>query len=411
MPHAPQAKKLVLVLTTSSLVTGANREALKVRVLDKIPCICYLVQFRKDKGKNVSALLDFESEVNAMTPAYVAHLSLKVRITDVDVQKINGSLLATYGIVIAVFQVVDKLGRSWFFQETFLLANISMEVILGMFFLTLSNADVQFAEKELTWKTYTTKETLITTCWVKIIDRKKFAKVALDENIEAFVGHVSSLGPKMSIHLAKEVIVPTKYSNFTDVFSEMSANVLPKQTGENEHTIELKKGKQPPYRSIYSQGPVELKTLKIYIEIILANGFVRILKSPAGALILFVCKPDNSFCLYVNYQKPNNLMIKNWYLLPLISKSLDRLGQAKQFTQLDLTSAYYQIRIKEGEKWKTASRTWYGHFEYQVMPFGLFNAPASFQSYINKILAKKLDIFIIVYLDNIFIYTEDPCQA
>ena len=69
------------------------------------------------------------------------------------------------------------------------------------------------------------------------------------------------------------------------------------------------------------------------------------------------------------------------------------------------------MRIKEGDKWKSAFQTWYGHFEYQVIPFGLFNAPASFQSYINKILAKKLNIFVIVYLNDIFIYIEDPCQA
>ena len=74
-------------------------------------------------------------------------------------------------------------------------------------------------------------------------------------------------------------------------------------------------------------------------------------------------------------------------------------------------SAYHQMRIKEGDEWKTAFRTSYSHFEYQVMPFGLSNAPASFQSYINKILAKKLNIFVIVSLDDILIYTEDPGQA
>ena len=73
-----------------------------------------------------------------------------------------------------------------------------------------------------------------------------------------------------------------------------------------------------------------------------------------------------------------------------------------------MINAYHQIRIHEGDKWKTAFRTQYGHFEYQVMPFGLFNAPVTFQGYINKILAEKLDIFVIVYLDNILIYTKDP---
>ena len=85
-----------------------------------------------------------------MTLAYAAHLGLKVRVTDVGVQKIDGSSLATYGMIIAAFRVVNKLGRSWFFQETFLLAEISMEVVLAMLFLTFSNVDVQFAEKKLT---------------------------------------------------------------------------------------------------------------------------------------------------------------------------------------------------------------------------------------------------------------------
>ena len=84
-------------------MTGASREAPKVRVLDRVFCICYPIQFRKDKSKDVLALLDFKSEVNAMTLVYAAHLGLKVRVTNVGVQKIDGSSLATYGIVIAAF--------------------------------------------------------------------------------------------------------------------------------------------------------------------------------------------------------------------------------------------------------------------------------------------------------------------
>ena len=121
-----------------------------MRDLDGVFCIYYLVQFRKDKGKDVLALLDSGSEVNAMTLAHAAHLGLKVRVTDVGAQKIDKSLLATYRLVIAVFQVVNKLSCSWLFQKTFLLANISIKVVLGIHFLTLNNADVQFAEKKLT---------------------------------------------------------------------------------------------------------------------------------------------------------------------------------------------------------------------------------------------------------------------
>ena len=123
-------------------MTDASREAPKVKVLNRILCLHSLVQFPKNKGKDVIALLDSESEVNAMTPAHAAYLGLKVRVTNVGVQKIDGSSPATYSMVIAAFQVIDKLGRSQFFQETFLLADISMEVVIGMLFLTLSNADV-----------------------------------------------------------------------------------------------------------------------------------------------------------------------------------------------------------------------------------------------------------------------------
>ena len=107
--------------------------------------------------------------------------------------------------------------------------------------------------------------------------------------------------------------------------------MLPTCTRINEYAIELKNDKQPPYRPIYSLGLVELETLKTYIKINLANGFIRPLKSPAGAPILFVCKPDSSLRLCNDYQNLNNLTIKKQYPLLLIGKSLDRLGQTKCF--------------------------------------------------------------------------------
>ena len=183
--------------------------------------------------------------------------------------------------------------------------------------------------------------------------------------------------------------------------------MLPERIKLNEHAINLENSKQPPYGPIHSLGPVELETLKTYIETHMKIGFIWPSKSLVDAPIFFNNKPFGSLCLCVDYWALNNLTIKNWYPLPLIVESLDRLGRAKRFTQLDLTSAYHQMRIKEGDEWKTAFQTRYGHFEYQVMPFGLSNAPACFQGYINKILAEKLDIFVIVYLDDILIYTED----
>ena len=319
-------------MATLTLVTSAKK-APKVRVLDRVTCICYPMKFRKDKGRDVLALLNSRNEVNAISLAYTAQLGLKAQKTNVGTQKIDGSSLVTYGMVIAAFQVLNTLNCFLFFQETFLLPDISMKVVSSMLFLTLNNADVKFAKKELTWKTCTIKEALPTICWVKLIDRKEFVTTVLDENIKAFVVYVSSLESRMTIHLArkaqlalllvKKVTVLAEYSNFADMFSEQSANVLPERIGVNEHAIKLEEGKQPPYRPIYSLEPVELNTLKIYIETNLANSFIKALKSPAVAPILFVHKPDGSLCLCVNYQRLNNLTIKNWYPLPLIGKSLD----------------------------------------------------------------------------------------
>ena len=151
--------------------------------------------------------------------------------------------------------------------------------------------------------------------------------------------------------------MPVEYLDFADVFSKKSANVLSERTGANEHAIKLEEGKQPSYGLIYSLRLVELETLKTYIKTNLANSFIQASKSLAGAPIIFVRKPNGSFRLYVNYQGLNNLTIKNWYSLPLIGESLDRLDGTKRFTQLDFISAYHWMRIKEDNEWKTIFRT------------------------------------------------------
>ena len=134
-------------------------------------------------------------------------------------------------------------------------------------------------------------------------------------------------------------------------------------TGINKLAIELVEGKLPPYGPIYSLGPVELETLKAYIKTYLMTGFIRPSKSPVGSPIFFDKNADGSLYLCIDYRGLNNLIIKNRYPLSLIGKSLDWLGLAKRFTQLDLTIAHYWMRIREGDKWKTAFRTRYDHFK------------------------------------------------
>ena len=122
---------------------------------------------------------------------------------------------------------------------------------------------------------------------------------------------------------------------------------LPKNTGISKHAIKLQDDKQLPYGPIYSLEPIELETLKTYIKTHLKIKFNWPSKSLADALILFNKKSNSSLQLCINYWGFNNLTIKNQYSLPLISKVFDQLGRAKQFTQLDLTSAYHQMRIRK----------------------------------------------------------------
>ena len=141
-----------------------------------------------------------------------------------------------------------------------------------------------------------------------------------------------------------------EYSDYSNFFSAENAAELPENTGMNKYAIELEESKQPPFRSIYSLGPVEFEMLKTYIETNLANGFIHPSKSLATAPMLFNGKPDRNLRLCMNYRGLNNITIKNRYPLPFIRESLDRLGQAKRFSQLDLTNAYYRMRICKGDK-------------------------------------------------------------
>ena len=122
----------------------------KEKTLERDLCIYYLVQLKDTNKIQFQALIDLGSEVNAMTPAYVSRLGLQVHRTNIGAQKIENFNLEIFGMVLASFQVEDKYKRARFFQEAFLLADISVEVVLGMLFLTLSNEDVQLVEKELT---------------------------------------------------------------------------------------------------------------------------------------------------------------------------------------------------------------------------------------------------------------------
>ena len=357
-------------------MTDTSREA----TLERVSCIWYLVQFYRknaeDKNKDFRALIDSGSEVNAIHLVYATKLGLHAMKIDVVAKKIDGSHLDSFGIVIANCLVKNKFEMAQFFQKTFLLANISLVLILGMLFLTISKANMRFAEWKLVWRTYTVAKFLLITRKVKIIDKKKFEAAALNVNNETVVAYVVALAEPttMPIHLSyqaqvavltsEETGILAKYSNFSNVFSTASAVELPEYTRINNHFINLLDDKQLPYGPIYSLRLVELEILKTYIKANLASSFSKLSKSPTAPLILFVQKKDGNLRPCVDYWGLNNLTIKNRYLLPLIGKLLDCLGCAKCFTWLDLINAYHRMRIRNDDEWRTAFRMRYGDFKF-----------------------------------------------
>ena len=200
-------------------------------------------------------------------------------------------------------------------------------------------------------------------------------------------------------------IIPQEYHQYLDVFSRVKADKLPPHR-TYDHQIPLEEGKSPPFGPIYSLSEHELKTLREYLEENLAKGFISPSDSPAASPILFVKKKDGSLRLCVDYRGLNRITIRNRYPLPLIDELLDRLREARFFTRIDLRGAYNLLRIAKGDEWKTAFRTRYGLFQYNVMPFGLTNAPASFQHLMNDTFKDMLDRSLIIYLDDLLIYSS-----
>ena len=142
------------------------------------------------------------------------------------------------------------------------------------------------------------------------------------------------------------------------------------------------------------------------MELLLEQGWIRPSPSAYGAPVLFVLKKDRKWCMCIDYNALNKITVKNRYPLPKVEELMDRLHGTRYFTKIDLYSGYHQIRVRESNIQKTAFVTIYGAFEYLVMPFGLCNAPATFQRVMNTILRDGLDKFVLVFLDDILIYSR-----
>nr|GEW39713.1 putative reverse transcriptase domain-containing protein [Tanacetum cinerariifolium] len=174
-----------------------------------------------------------------------------------------------------------------------------------------------------------------------------------------------------------------------------------------EFQIDLVPGAAPVAQAPYQLAPFEMKELLEQLKALSDKGFIRPSSSPWGAPVLFFKKKDGSFRICINYLELNKLTVKNHYPLPRIDDLFDQLQGSSVYSKIDMRLGYHQLRVREEDIQKTAFRTRYGHYKFQVLPFGLMNAPAVFMDLMNRVCKPYLDIFVIVFIDDILIYSKN----
>ncbi|GJY42353.1 putative reverse transcriptase domain-containing protein [Tanacetum coccineum] len=192
---------------------------------------------------------------------------------------------------------------------------------------------------------------------------------------------------------------------FLEVFHENLPGLPPIRLVEFQ--IDLIQGAEPVARAPYRLAPSEMQELSDQLQELADRCFIRPSTSPWGALVLFIKKKDRSFRMCINYQELNKLTVKNRYPLPRIDDLFDQLQGSSVYSKIDLRSGYHQLRVRDKDIPKTAFRMRYGHYEFQVMPFGLTNAPAVFMDLMNRVCKPYLDKFVIVFIDDIIIYSRN----
>jgi hypothetical protein len=232
------------------------------------------------------------------------------------------------------------------------------------------------------------------------------------KNIQVFSASMADIEKALTVKKLTDprTKLPSHLHRFLDIFDRTEAEKLPPLRGKGvDHDIELlqESGKDPevPWGPLYSMSRDELLVLRKTLTELLDKQFIRVSNSSAAAPVLFVRKPGGGLRFCVDYRGLNRITRKDRYPLPLIYETLRNIGRAKWYTKLDVIAAFHKIRIAEGDEWKTAFRTRYGLFEWLVTPFGLANAPSTFQKYINWALRDYLDVFCSAYIDDILIYS------
>ena len=251
---------------------------------------------------------------------------------------------------------------------------------------------------------------------IQLVSAIEFARHTRKHDAQVYICLFRSL-ENMTVTFANaqsdETFATSTKHKMLDLFPALFPDTLPHEMPPQDrlqHPIDLVSAYRIPQRKLYRQSENELRETKRQINEYLEAGHIRPSSSSFGAPVLPVKKKDGSMRMCIDYRGLNDITMKNTFPLPRIDDLHDRLGKAHYFSKLDLYSGYHQIPIRQGDEHKTAFTSRYGTYEFLVMPFGLTNAPATFQTAITDLFRDWLDDFVIVYLDDILIYSPSQEQ-
>lgn len=392
-------------------MSPALPKALKLTAIQSDDTFSLLILNGEVQGQQVKVCIDSGANANFIS-ARVAKLcklsAANLHGDPVPVTLANGSTISSSQLIRAPLRIGTYFGHV---QAYSLKLSDSFDIVLGMPWLKTHRANIKCDERlvEITHRgQHTTLRAPFVdpgdpTCGGLTVSALQLQK-AWKQGGELFALHLLQ-SPNTSDSQPIPSPVQSLISEFSDIFEELPSGLPPER--EVQHDIPLKPGAVPTARPVYRMSESELQELKSQLDELLQKGFIQPSTSPYGAPILFVKKKDGSMRMCIDYRSLNSSTIKNSYALPRIDELLDRLHGANVISNLDLQSGYHQIRVNPESVHKTAFRTRFGHYEFLVLPFGLCSAPATFQRLMNDIFRQHLDTFVLVYLDDILVYSKN----
>ena len=397
-------------INSLQLTHTSNRESLEAVL------ILHLEIDAQDENQNwhsTTSMTDNRCKFNAVRQLVIKKLRLKASDHESTVINFDSHYMKIYRTVNISVKIKNSLRQMLHTRETFLsVQKASEDFVLELPFLTKHDPEQNYRKQQIRWKSMLNYEIKLSASSVKISQLKKHheQKILITDTLIVMtdINEWNFLSvEQMSNSTQSEISV--QYSDLQNVFEQAEKTQLSNHRFY-DHIIDLEEGKALSFNVLYSMSSTELKILCEYINKNLETELIRHFSSAAASSMMFVSKKDETLRSVINYRELNKITVKNQYSLPLITEALDRLSEIKIFSKLNIKDAYHCIRIWKDDEWKTAFQSWFDLFEYLILFFSLTNASAFFQFYINRALSEYLNVFCIVYLNDVLIYSETETE-